>query len=352
LVAGRGWIRWIGNGMAVAAARALELLTAAHERGRLAHAFLISGAARSGKRDLAARVIGLVNPPADAGGGDLFGEAPAEEAAELDALEGEFVRLVRPRSKSRRIPVEDIRGLEQSLHMAAPSGVWKVGVVVDADRMFDEAANAFLKTLEEPPPGCLLLLLTDHSEVLLPTIRSRCVEIVLQARERLEVLGPEEQEGFVEILAAAAEKRSAKAALRAKAAFEALLAGRRSEVEGRREAAYKEEVETYRGATEGSWLEEREKHHAAMSASEYLAAREALVEWLIAWLGDAVLAKVGVTDRAFPHHAALTARVADGEDLDALLGRLEALQGLQDLLATNVPENLSIEVCFLKAFGE
>jgi DNA polymerase-3 subunit delta' len=131
--------------MAVTAARAFELMEGAHGRKRLAHAFLISGRPGSGKRALAARVIGMVNPPPDAGGSDLFGESVAPAAVpELESLEGEFVRILQPRSKSRRIVVDDVRALEHSMHLAAPRGTWKVGVIVDAERMFDQPANSFL----------------------------------------------------------------------------------------------------------------------------------------------------------------------------------------------------------------
>ena len=158
--------------MALTEDMAFNLIEGAHARSRLAHAFLISGAAGSGKRDLAARVVALVNPVETGEGSDLFGESPeSSSSVDLDDLEGEFVRVVRPRSRSRRILIDDIRGLERSMHLAAPSGIWKIGVVVDADRMFDEPANAFLKTLEEPPPGCLLLLLTSNADILLPTLR-------------------------------------------------------------------------------------------------------------------------------------------------------------------------------------
>jgi len=312
--------------MAVTATRAFELLEGAHERKRLAHAFLISGPPGCGKRDLAARVIGLVNPPAAAAeGSDLFGAAEeGARAPELDELQGEFVRIVRPRSRSRRILI---------------------------DRMFDEPANAFLKTLEEPPPNCLLLLLTDHAEILLPTIRSRCVEIVLQASERFEVLGEEERKAFAGILARGARKPSAHGALLLKASFETLLAGRKTAIEEANQAALKEEADTYKQATEGNWLEEREKFYAAMSASEYLGMRSALVDWLIAWLGDALRQKVGVTNLGFPEYAAETAQFAGSQSIEALLGGIDTLQGLRDLLNTNVAEGLAIEVSFLKAFG-
>lgn len=351
LIAAARGIRWIGV-MAVTAARAFDLMEGAHQRERLAHAFLISGPAGSGKRALAARVIQMVNPPADAGGIDLFGE-PAEsvEAAELDSLEGEFVRIVRPRSRSRRILIGEIRELERSMHLAAPRGVWKIGVIVDSDRMSDESANAFLKTLEEPPPGCLLILLTAHAEILLPTIRSRCVGTVLQPTERYEVLEEEERNTFAKILARGAEKPSARNALLLKASFESLLAARKSTIGSANAAALKQESDLYKQATEGDWLEEREKFYDALSASEYLAVRSALVDWLIAWLGDAVRQKVGVAELDFAEYAEETAKFSASQDLEALLLRIDTLQELRDLLHTNVSEGLAIEVSFLKAFG-
>ena len=237
------------------------------------------------------------------------------------------------------------------MYLAAPRGVWKVGVIVDADRMFDEPANAFLKTLEEPPPRCLLLLLTAHAEILLPTIRSRCVNIVLQPTERYEVLEEDERKAFGRILAQGAQKPSAHSALLLKASFESLLAARKSAIESANRAALKEETDTYKQATEGDWLDGREKFYEAMSASEYLEVRSALVDWLISWLGDAIRQKVGVVDLGFAEYAAETAKFAESQDLNALLQRIDALQELRELLNTNVPEGLAIEVSFLKAFA-
>ena len=59
------------------------------------------------------------------------------------------------------------------LSSSAPGG-WKIGVIQDCDTMNENAQNAFLKTLEEPPRNCLFILTTGHPASLLPTIRSRC----------------------------------------------------------------------------------------------------------------------------------------------------------------------------------
>ena len=338
--------------MSVTEDKAYELMQGAHERERLAHAYLISGPGGSGKRSLAARVIEMVNPAADDGSMGLWGE-PEEpvEAKTLDDLEGEFVNLVRPRSKSRQIKVAEIRELEHAMQMAAPRDKWKVGVVIDADRMFDAPANAFLKTLEEPPQGCLLMLLTASPEVLLPTIRSRCVNITLQSTGRQDMLSPEESVGLARLLGNAGMKRSAKNALLVKAGFEALLAVRKSEVVARYTAAFKEESATYKKATDGTWLDEREKFYAAMTESDYLAMRAGLVDMLVGWFGDAVRQKAGVEGLGYPEHAKHTAQFAEGEDLEGLLRRLDALQEMRDSLNTNAQEALMLEVSFLRAFG-
>lgn len=338
--------------MALTEDTAFRLMEGAYTRDRLAHAFLVSGPVGSGKRDLASRVIAMVNPAERDGSADLFGESvEASRPAHLDELEGEFVSVVRPRSKSRRILMDDVRSLERKMHLGAPSGTWKVGVVVDADRMFDEPANAFLKTLEEPPPGCLLLLLTTNVEILLPTVRSRCVEIVLQARAGSDFLEEGERAAFGAILARSAARPTAHGALLLKAAFESLLGMRKEEIEATNKNALKQESDAYKKAIEGDWLDEREKYYQAMAASEYLAVRSALVDWLISWLGDAVRQKAGSAVLSFAQYAEDTRKLADSQEMTELLWRIETLEELRSLLNTNVPENLALEVCFLKAFG-
>lgn len=92
-----------------------------------------------------------------------------------------------PEKVSRVIGVDMMR--ERILPFAqqsALSGGWKIPVIVSADRMRPEAANAFLKTLEEPPPKTLFLLLVDGMADLLPTIVSRCQVLQAGGRRRLD----------------------------------------------------------------------------------------------------------------------------------------------------------------------
>ncbi len=336
--------------MAYSADRAFELISSAHERGRLAHAFLISGAHGAGKENLAARVIQLVSGAKEAAGFDLFGEPVAVETPPLDELESGWIRVVRPRMKSRRIGVDEIRDLEQTLHLAAPGGACKVGVITEADRMNDQAANAFLKTLEEPPKSTLLLLLTANPQRLLPTILSRCV--------RLPLLGgrPLLAEGGAELVSALNHAASRGfgtpvAALHLKATFSAFLARSREAAEATAKAAAKEETSAYKDATDGAWLKGREDFHKAAAEAEYLDSRNRLFDVLLSWMADLLRMKVQSGGLDFPDSAPALRSIADAESETKLLQRMQALESLRRTLETNAFEPLAIEVGFLKAFG-
>ena len=333
--------------------RAYELIEAAHERGRMAHAYLVSGAPGSGKEDLAARLIQMVNGGGDEGGGsDLFGEEPQEvkEAPPLNDLESGWIRVLRPQMKSRRIGVEEIRDLEQSLHLAAPGGAYKVGVIVEADRMNEQAANAFLKTLEEPPQRTLLLLLTANPQRLLPTILSRCVLVpLLGGRPLLEQGGKE----LITLLNQTAKRGfgTPTAAMQLKAVFSTFLTRSKSEAEAASKLAQKEEAKAYKDGTDGAWLKQREVFYKAAAESEYLESRNRLLDILMAWMADLLRVKVGSGGLDFPDSADLLRDVAEDETEAALLQRVEALDEMRRTLETNAFEPLAIEVGFLKAFG-
>src|SRR5436853_4888350 len=150
--------------MAFPRTTALEFLRRAYEQNRLAHAYLISGPPGSGKEMLAAEVASLVNG------------TPAKEVFSAKARE---IFIAGSELKSRRISIEQIRELEHALQMRAANSRRKVAIITDADRLGDAAANAFLKTLEEPPSDSLLLLLSGLPEALPGTILSRCIAIAL-----------------------------------------------------------------------------------------------------------------------------------------------------------------------------
>jgi DNA polymerase-3 subunit delta' len=330
--------------------KSFELIKSAHERQRLAHAFLITGSIGSGKEQLASRVISLVNGSPDTGGMDLFGEPTEEKILPLDEHENGWVRIIRPRSKSRQISIENIRDLEHTLQLAAPSGETKVGVIVDADRMNEKAGNAFLKTLEEPPDRTVLMLLTTKPQRLLPTILSRCVQVNLLGGRSLDLDGGEE---LVAALNQAAKKGFGNpvTALHLKAVFSNFLVTKKSEVEAAAKAAAKEESAAYKDATDGIWLKSREEFHDAAAQADYLDARSRYLDLILAWLADVIRIKNNAGGLDFPNSAPLLKTLADSESILKISQRLESLERLRQTLETNASEQLALEVGFLKTFG-
>lgn len=147
-----------------------EGLAHAFETGRPAQAYLIVGPVQTAGRELAEWI-----------GHRLLGDGPTiDEHAHPD------MPWFKPEKKSRIISVEMMR--EQILPMIQQSalcGGWKVPVILSADRFNEASANAFLKTLEEPPPRTLMLLLSDSLADVLPTIVSRCQVLHLEGQRRL-----------------------------------------------------------------------------------------------------------------------------------------------------------------------
>ena len=353
--------------------RAFDLLTSAHANERLAHAYLITGEEGSGKRELAVRLIQLVNAAGVAGSGDDDGTmgfdldiepsavAPvsAEELPALDSLRGPNISVIEPESKSRRITVDAMRVAERALHLAAPSGVTKFAVVIDADRMGVAAENAFLKTLEEPPRASKLLLLTARPEQLLDTILSRCIRIQLhanpeRAKARDATPAPETPERLLlDALAAhtTGGKRGVSAALGLMAVFSAALKAEKETIAKLNDAALKEENQHYKNATEGDWLKRRDDHYKALTEAEYQRVRSRYVEHLVAWFGDALRQQNGGKHLDLPAYAAATAALAANLDSNALMKKASAVDALRGNLNTNVHEALALENGFIHAFA-
>src|SRR5215831_1161227 len=282
-------LRWRRNRsikMAFARTTALELLRRAYEQNRLAHAYLITGGPGSGKEMLAAELASLVNGTATK---DVF-SAKARE-----------IFIARPESKSRRIVTAQIRELEHALQMRAADGRRKVAIIPDAPRLQTEAANAFLKTLEEPPKDSLLLLLSAVPEALPDTILSRCIAIPLASDG--EVQSKKEEEKLVKVLQQASRQTtwSIQFAYRLAQEFQQLLRAIREEVKRETDEALKREQARYKDATDGAWLEEREEYYKALTESLYLQRRAGLIEIVFAWWTDVLRASNGVAKRDLVH---------------------------------------------------
>ena len=321
--------------MAFSPDSALNLLTRAHKQNRLAHAYLISGPVGSGKRTLAANLTSLVNG------------TPAEDVFSTRARD---IYLAEPESKSRRILADQVRDLEHSLQMRSGSGGRKVAIIAEADRLQPQAANAFLKTLEEPPDHSLLLLLSALPEALPDTIISRCVPIPLAQGD---VASPAEEAELIKLLRDIAREKTwnLQTAYGLAGGLQRLLAQVREEIKETNAAAEKREEVRYKNATDGRWLADREDYYKALTESQYLRRRARLVETIFSWWTDVLRTRSNVADLNIPSLAKETKAVAARFETAEVLRRIRRLEELRDHLDRNIQEALAIEVAFVRIFG-
>lgn len=151
---------------------AAETLVQALDQNRMAHAVLISGDQGVGKRWLAEALAALMVCERRVPGS----RAPCGECRQCRLVAGEShpdIRICQP-EKSKMIRIDQIRALSEFAVASPQVAVLKVVILDRADQLNLNAANALLKTLEEPAGDVVLLLLQETGRPVLPTIRSRC----------------------------------------------------------------------------------------------------------------------------------------------------------------------------------
>ena len=136
--------------------RSIQVLMRSLEKGRLAHAILLHGNNQESLEEVSMALAGA-----------LLGKV------ENISNHPDFFAL-RPSNKMRQIKIGDTRNLIRLIQQTPYQADRKVAVIFEVDRMNKSSANAFLKTLEEPPADTTILLLTTRPYDLLDTIRSRC----------------------------------------------------------------------------------------------------------------------------------------------------------------------------------
>lgn len=182
---------FVGHGAAV------QTLADSFASGRLAHAWLISGARGIGKATLAYRFARHVLAASGSSEASLFGEpepvtgdplsmSPEAEVFRRIASRGhtDLLTLELEYNEKRKqirseITVDQVRRLIPFFGSSAGEGGWRVAIIDSCDELNRNAANALLKILEEPPRRGLLLLVAHAPGRLLPTIRSRCRKLAL-----------------------------------------------------------------------------------------------------------------------------------------------------------------------------
>jgi DNA polymerase III subunit delta' len=150
-----------------------EWLRRAIRSGRLPGSLIFSGPEGVGKRAFALELAKMLNCRQPDSQFDSCEECPA--CRRIRAGEFADVRVIVP--EGQFIKIDQVREVVGEFNFRPFEGFYRVSIFDQAERLREQAANALLKTLEEPPTNALIILVTASPDALLPTIRSRAVQL-------------------------------------------------------------------------------------------------------------------------------------------------------------------------------
>ncbi len=329
---------------------ARELLQRSLDRGRLGHAYLFTGDSLDFLEVEAVSLASTLNcqdpPRRGASGLALAFCGRCSTCRRIAARQHPDILWIRPESKMRQIQADQTRALTQALSLKAHEAAHKIGILVAADRMNSSAANAFLKTLEEPPTGSILILLSTEPDRLLETVLSRCLRLSFGGEGGAlndAILR------WVSSFSTAAAKGTGGVLNRYRILAElanALAAARES-----LEKSLEEQSPLVRFPdAEPAQRERWETELNATVEAEYRRRRGELLSGVHWWLRDLWLVTLGSPSELlrFPEYLESTQRVAARLQPTDAGQNLDAWESTQRILQTNVQEALALEVGLLK----
>jgi DNA polymerase-3 subunit delta' len=337
----------------------VQLLQRSLERGRLAHAYLFTGHELSELEAIARTLAKTLNCQKPVRGGSGVPIDCCDECVNCRKIENANhadVHWVRPESKSRIVSVDQMRELMQEIYLKPTEAEYKVATIIAADRLNVQAANAFLKTLEEPPSKSIFILLSTEPQRLLETILSRCLRLNF-AGDGPRPLAPTEMEWLAKFgEMAAAEQKSLLGRYRLMDVLLQKLNTMKSAIEESLSA--RSPLQKY-DDVEKELREKWEDELAAAIEAEYRRQRMDLLAIVQRWLRDVWLISEGGGRRAEGGNEPMrdllnfseitsTTKIAHRVTAKNALENLEIMEGTQRLLHSNVQEALALEVGLLK----
>ena len=156
-------------------------LQTAIKTGNLSHAYIINGEYGSGRQTIASALAKTIQCQSKTDDTDACGLCTSCKQAE--SHNHPDIKYITHDKTS--ISVNDIREqLNNDISIKPYSSEYKIYIIPDANKMTEQAQNALLKTIEEPPVYAIIILLTENCDSLLPTIRSRCVTLTMNPVEK------------------------------------------------------------------------------------------------------------------------------------------------------------------------
>ena len=336
----------------IANARAVDAVARSLERPHPPHAYLFAGPERTGKATLALQLAQALN--CEAAQPSLFdqsagtaadgpcGECPQcrriAQAIHADVLTVSIDHSEDPNRKA--ISIEQVRDIERAIALAPYEGQMRVCIIDPADALTEDAQNAFLKTLEEPPPHAVFILVTAADDALLPTVRSRTSRVEFRLAPAAEIEAGLLAEGIdpeqAEVLARVAGGRPGWALEMAR--DEDALKARAATLTQARDLASKSVADCLVLA-EPLYDLWKSNHHALY---------ERLDQWLGFWR-DVMLVQAGaagsIANSDFSETIGNTAKETDSE---AVISFVNSLQDARMHLQTNVQPRLALENLMLR----
>lgn len=326
----------------------VQLLQRSLARGRLGHAYLFTGSQMDGLEALArtlAKTLNCQQPKKTSGNATDCCDACPNCKKISEDLHAD-VHWARPESKSRLITIDQTRELMQQIQLRPTEAGYKISIIAGADRLNTNAANAFLKTLEEPPPKSILILLTTEPSRILETILSRCLRLNFSA-ETAHVLSAEQAVWLQKFSSAAAtEQKSLFGRYRLLDALLQHLNTIRERVDETLSA--RSPLEKYDDA-EKNLREKWEDELKAAIEAEYRRQRGEVLSLLQWWLRDVWLHTLAAGE-ALLH----LPQIYGADEVAKRINQRQAQENLtvldqtQRLLYSNVQEALALEVGLLK----
>ncbi|HSU55731.1 MAG TPA: hypothetical protein VLT36_16870 [Candidatus Dormibacteraeota bacterium] len=344
--------------------RGVQLLQRSLERGRLGHAYLFSGNRLDELEGVAATLAKTLNclQPVKSNGAPIDCCDKCINCQKIEHGNHADVFWIRPESKLRLIKIDQISRRENSpprvllefVNLKPTEGEYKTGIIVAADRMNENAANAFLKTLEEPPAKSILVLLTTEPQRILETIRSRCLRLNFSV-ERPRALPPEQKQWLAAFSEAAAAGQKS---LLGRYRLMDVMLKRLTELKTATDEALtaRSPLQQHQDA-EKDLQEKWEDELKASIEAEYRRQRAELLRTLQWWLRDIWLLTLGKQSEReskasedllcfpdVPGSKSVAERITPAQAVQ----NLQVMEQLQRWLSTNVQEALALEVGLLK----
>ena len=321
---------------------AVEMLSRHVAASQVRHAYLLTGPEGVGKRALALQFVQALHcaqPPAP---GDRCGSClPCEQVR--THRHPDLHEVARGESETL-LGIEAIRELRRRLALSSFGGSWRVALLTGFDEATIEAQNALLKTLEEPAPKVVMVLLALQADLLLPTIASRCEVVALRPVPSALIVAALQARGEAaeraRLLAALSGGRPG-TAIRLASDPEALVVRSRQLEDLRRllgasRAAQFAYVEGLAGRRRDMELEGKRRE-----------ALRVLETWLSLWRDVLLVASGAEVPLANPDWAGEARRLADEVGVPGVKRALEAVGRTVDAVRKNANLQLALETLFL-----